>query len=877
MSSEIVFTPLIGGQEDGGVCGLLEVGGCRILIDCGCTINSSNESLLEVATKLEEGGGVDCVLLSHADVHHVGALAVIFGSQGLAPVPVICTLPVEKFSAMVLYDMQLNIKMEGTPAEGAESMRNFPQFTLDDVDSCLSKVESVKYNQTVPVSHRLNEQNSEQKQQHPITVCAYNSGRTIGGAIWRIKYGATDILYMMDINLKKEVVLDGASLESLPLSPSMLILEGGCASRKDNKNRRERLKEKGGEEVYGIITEINETLRSRGNVLIPCESCARVLELVQVLSKYWVDNKKGLDHLIFLSPMSHNIMELAKSQLEWMTDSLSTKFYNGKPNPFILPPLKIVSSVRDVEKLYPGPKIVFATDASLSTGMGKDLFLRWGGNPHCRVIFVDNSDDGTLSAEIMQKIHSPPVVATVAKPQRVELAGEELTVFRREQENKRRIKEVLAQQKLREEELALLTGRSNNNFNDNENENENETDIEFQDSNEGEGMDIEKSATNDESLKRHSLGQEQVMKEKTKRVKTQKQAAKIAKFAAPLFPMFETNEKAWVTDEYGVSLSDLNIRKEDPSSAVNMGNFTSNLKTLQSIQNSDPLVSSSEEFEDMPFKIVSHDAKVQFTCDFKIVLMNSRADIRAIKTVVSKLTPARVVVLRGKTNDCEAVINAITNSSQNVDVSAPENNQSISFEVRTDRVNLMIPSMLLPTSMKEIKASASVDEGSSMNNSLMLSTIKGQAVETASSGLEGVRKVKLTKTVAVDEPETSTDYVEEGLENEEDIPNEFGFRATEKEDPDADIAIQNDNGITLSVGEVGLNSLKSAIIDAGIKVESITTTSKDGEVSTILVCDKQVIIRKENDNDFMIEGPPVPAYWKTRTILYSHFAFLSYN
>ena len=66
MSSEIVFTPLIGGQQEGGVCGLLEVGGCRILIDCGCTITTSNEALLEVATKLEEGGGVDCVLLSHA-------------------------------------------------------------------------------------------------------------------------------------------------------------------------------------------------------------------------------------------------------------------------------------------------------------------------------------------------------------------------------------------------------------------------------------------------------------------------------------------------------------------------------------------------------------------------------------------------------------------------------------------------------------------------------------------------------------------------------------------------------------------------------------------------------------------------------------------
>ena len=37
----------------------------------------------------------------------------------------------------------------------------------------------------------------------------YPSGRTIGGSIWWINYGSTDIVYAMDINLKKEIVLDG--------------------------------------------------------------------------------------------------------------------------------------------------------------------------------------------------------------------------------------------------------------------------------------------------------------------------------------------------------------------------------------------------------------------------------------------------------------------------------------------------------------------------------------------------------------------------------------------------------------------------------------------------------------------------------------------
>ena len=79
-----------------------------------------------------------------------------------------------------------------------------------------------------------------------------------------------------------------------------------------------------------------ETMRSDGNVLIPCESGARVLELMQILGKHWLDQKLGMYHLVFLSHLSYNIMEYARSQLEWMSDSLAKQFYNGKPNPFDL-------------------------------------------------------------------------------------------------------------------------------------------------------------------------------------------------------------------------------------------------------------------------------------------------------------------------------------------------------------------------------------------------------------------------------------------------------------------------------------------------------------------------------------------------------------
>ena len=95
-----------------------------------------------------------------------------------------------------------------------------------------------------------------------------------------------------------------------------------------------------------------ETLRAGGNVLIPCETAGRMLELLQLFAKHWMDNKLGLYHLMFLSHMARNVPEFAKMQLEWMSDSLARGFYNGKPNPFELVRCKYLYII-DYHSQYP--------------------------------------------------------------------------------------------------------------------------------------------------------------------------------------------------------------------------------------------------------------------------------------------------------------------------------------------------------------------------------------------------------------------------------------------------------------------------------------------------------------------------------------------
>ena len=70
------YTPL----SDQYYAGVLDFGGVRILLDCGCDIDFQNlgDKIAAVAPT------VDLVLLSHAELRHVGALPTAKARYGLA-------------------------------------------------------------------------------------------------------------------------------------------------------------------------------------------------------------------------------------------------------------------------------------------------------------------------------------------------------------------------------------------------------------------------------------------------------------------------------------------------------------------------------------------------------------------------------------------------------------------------------------------------------------------------------------------------------------------------------------------------------------------------------------------------------------------------
>ena len=76
-------------MEVGASCILLRMAGYKILLDCGVRQKAGQDSLPDLR-QIQEAGGIDAIVVSHAHMDHTGSLPVL--SQEYPFVPIYCTL-----------------------------------------------------------------------------------------------------------------------------------------------------------------------------------------------------------------------------------------------------------------------------------------------------------------------------------------------------------------------------------------------------------------------------------------------------------------------------------------------------------------------------------------------------------------------------------------------------------------------------------------------------------------------------------------------------------------------------------------------------------------------------------------------------------------
>lgn len=255
-----------------------------------------------------------------------------------------------------------------------------------------------------------------------LTITPLPAGHMIGGTVWKImRVGEEDIIYANDFNHKKERHLNGCELEKLQ-RPSLLIVGAFNASYRQIPRKLKDEK---------LMTNILQTLRNNGNVLVAVDTAGRVLELAHMLDQLWRNKESGLlaYSLALLSNVSYNVVEFAKSQIEWMSDKLMKSFEGARNNPFQFKHLHMCHSMQELAKVS-NPKVVLASSADMESGFSRELFLQWCSNANNSIIITTRTLPGTLARDLVDNDKNKTIDLVIKR--RVKLEGTELEEYERE-------------------------------------------------------------------------------------------------------------------------------------------------------------------------------------------------------------------------------------------------------------------------------------------------------------------------------------------------------------------------------------------------------------------------------------------------------------
>ncbi|XP_063222621.1 probable cleavage and polyadenylation specificity factor subunit 2 [Bacillus rossius redtenbacheri] len=566
MTSIIKLHTISGAMDESPPCYILQVDDFRILLDCGWDEKFDQEFMKELRRHVHQ---IDVVLLSYPDPLHLGALPYLVGKCGLN-CPIYATIPVYKMGQMFMYDLY----------QSRHNMEDFDLFTLDDVDAAFDKITQLKYNQSVPMKGKG----------FGLTINPLPAGHMIGGTIWKIvKVGEEDIIYAMDFNHKKERHLNGCELEKVQ-RPSLLITDTFNATYQQARRRTRDEK---------LMTNILQTLRGNGSVLIAVDTAGRVLELAHMLDQLWRNKDSGLlaYSLALLNNVSYNVVEFAKSQIEWMSDKLMRTFEGARNNPFQFKHLQLCHSIQELNKV-PSPKVVLASSPDMECGFSRDLFLQWCTNPLNSIIITNRTSPGTLARLLIEEGGNRTL--TIEVKRRVRLEGAELEEYQnRERENKETRQENM--------DIGALSSESEDE------------------------MDLSAVAKG-----KHDLLVKTESKAQTGFFKSNKKQH-------PMFPFFEEKIKF---DEYGEI-----IRPEDYKIVD---------ATVEVEDNKENVEVKEEEVPDMtevPTKCISTTRTVRVAAQVQFIDFEGRSDGESVQKILGQLRPRRLILVRGSAESTEALVN----------------------------------------------------------------------------------------------------------------------------------------------------------------------------------------------------------------------------
>ncbi|MBE6068580.1 MAG: MBL fold metallo-hydrolase [Clostridium lundense] len=320
-----------GAYEVGASSILININGKNILLDSGIRQGAAKDPLPDFRT-IQEKGGIDAIIISHAHMDHTGSLPII--SKEYPNAKIYMNNMTKDLVRVLLYD-SLKI-MNNREAE-------IPLYAELDMKNMLDRVFTINYEVEFPMFDDL-------------TVTFYNAGHIAGASLVYIKSEEGALFYSGDFSLFPQRTVEGAKVPKL--RPDAAIFESTYGDKLHSNRELEEER---------LIKVVNQCAANKGKMLIPAFALGRAQEIILILKK--AINKGQLKKIsIYVDGMIRNINSAYKQNPLYLKNSLGKKILRGI-EPFYDDYIKPIENPDEREEiLKKDDAIVIISSSGMLTG-----------------------------------------------------------------------------------------------------------------------------------------------------------------------------------------------------------------------------------------------------------------------------------------------------------------------------------------------------------------------------------------------------------------------------------------------------------------------------------------------------------------------------
>ena len=382
-----------------GSCHCLEVGGKKILIDCGLQQgrDEHDDNALDFSPSY-----IDYVLVTHAHIDHSGRLPLLV-KEGFSGQIIATRLTAQLMSIMLrdsAHIQESDAQWQNQKGKRAGREEVEPLYTLADAEAALQLLHTYEYGQTFELCEGVKAR-----------FC--DAGHLLGSSaveIWATENGVTKkLVFSGDLgNVDQPIIRNPSFVEQA----DYVVMESTYGDR--NHEPPESYTE-------ALAALIDDVFSKGGNIVIPSFAVGRTQELLYFLREIKNDGLvKAVPNFTVCvdSPLAAEATKIYAGDLHGYLDEEAIAVLQGGEDLFTFPGLTLTQSTEESKALNMDktPKIIISASGMCDAGRIRHHLKHNLWRPECAVVFVGYQGEGTLGRRLLDGAKS------------VKLFGEEIAV-----------------------------------------------------------------------------------------------------------------------------------------------------------------------------------------------------------------------------------------------------------------------------------------------------------------------------------------------------------------------------------------------------------------------------------------------------------------